>query len=289
MSTSSRPARSRRRALIASVAVIAGTAAAVAVGFSLPADATPSSTSGHHPSGAKPTIVLVHGAWSGTASWNGEVTALQHDGYTVRAITNPLRDLTTDSEFVADFIRTIKGPVVLVGHSYGGSVITNAAAEVSNVTGLVYVDGYAPAVGETSMSLNGAGSVLNRSASELYEQTPYPGAPAGGVETSLKLPVFIRSFGNDLPASQDKLLWATQGAATNVAFATPSKYAAWKTIPSWYFISTGDKVVTPSSELAMAHRAHSHITVFAGGSHLTLISHPSAVTAVILKAAHAHR
>lgn len=270
-----------RRAGLAATALLASTALLGVAAPAVAAPARPATTAS-----TKPTIVLVHGAWSGTASWNGEVTALRHDGYSVRAITNPLMDLTTDAEDVADFVRSIPGPVVLVGHSYGGSVITNAAAQVSNVKALVYVDGYAPEVGETSKSLNGAGSVLNQPDSALYDEVQYPGAPAGGVETYLKKSVFISSFGNDLSRATDTRLWATQGAATNVAFATPSAAAAWKTIPSWYFISTGDEVVTPSSERAMAKRAHSHVTVFHGGSHLTLISHPAAVTRTILKAVH---
>lgn len=144
------PRRGVRRGAFAAALL----ASAALLGIAAPAGASPARTA--TATATKPTIVLVHGAWSGTASWNGEVVALRRAGYVVRAITNPLLNLTTDAEDVADFVRTIPGPVVLVGHSYGGSVITNAAAQVSNVTALVYVDGYAPAVGETSKSLNGA-------------------------------------------------------------------------------------------------------------------------------------
>ena len=108
-----------------------------------------------------------------------------------------------------------------------------------------------------------------------------PGAPAGAVDLYLKKDVFLQYFGNDLPADVATRLWATQRTASTSAFETPSKFAAWKTIPSWYFISSGDQIITPTSEKAMAARAHSHVTVFDGGSHLTLISHPDAVTAVI--------
>ncbi len=109
---------------------------------------------------AKPTVVLVHGAWAGTSSWDGEASALRADGYPVRAIANPLRNLTTDAAEVASFVRTVDGPVVLVGHSYGGAVITEAAAGLTNVKALVYVDAAAPEVGETNGSLSGADSVL---------------------------------------------------------------------------------------------------------------------------------
>ena len=234
------------------------------------------------PNAVKPTVVLVHGAWADASSWNGEVTALQKQGYDVRAIANPLEDLTTDSQYVADFVRSINGPVVLVGHSYGGSVITNAAAGLPNVKALVYVDAAAPDVGETNGSLSGADSVLKHTPeAELFDKLPYPGAPAGAVDLYLKKDIFLHDFGNDLPQDEATRLWATQRAASTQAFETPSKAAAWKRIPSWYSISSGDQIITATSEKAMAERAHSHVTVFDGGSHLTLISHPDAVTAVI--------
>jgi pimeloyl-ACP methyl ester carboxylesterase len=234
---------------------------------------------------ARPTIVLVHGAWADASSWAGEMKSLQASGYTVRAIANPLQNLTTDSETVADFLKTLSGPIVLVGHSYGGSVITNAAAGDPNVKGLVYVDAAAPDVGETNGSLSGADSVLShRPKPELFDELPYPGAPPGGTDLYLKEDIFVTNFANDLPKQTAQQLWASQRAASTAAFDTPSLAAAWKTIPSWYFISTGDQIITPTSERAMAQRAHSTITEFNGGSHLTLISHPDAVTAVIQSA-----
>lgn len=234
---------------------------------------------------AKPAVVLVHGAWADASSWGGEVTTLQAAGYDVRAIANPLQDLTTDSEYVADYLKTIHGPVVLAGHSYGGAVITNAAAGLANVKALVYVDAAAPAPGETNGQLSGAGSILKKDTpAQLFSTTSYPGAPAGASELYLKKNIFIRNFASDLPRGEAGRLWASQRGASTAAFGTPSEAAAWKTIPSWYFISTGDQIITAASELAMAHRAHSHITMFHGGSHLTLISHPNAVTAVIASA-----
>jgi pimeloyl-ACP methyl ester carboxylesterase len=237
------------------------------------------------PGQAKPTVVLVHGAWADASSWSGEVATLQAAGYDVRAIANPLDGLTTDSEYVADYLKTIRGPVVLAGHSYGGSVITNAAAGLANVKRLVYVDAAAPAPGQTTGQLSGAGSVLTKmTPAQLFLTTTYPNAPAGASELYLKENIFIHNFASDLPRNEAERLWASQRGASTAAFDTPSTAAAWKTIPSWYFISTGDQIITPASELAMAHRAHSHITMFHGGSHLTLISHPNAVTAVIASA-----
>jgi pimeloyl-ACP methyl ester carboxylesterase len=234
---------------------------------------------------ARPTVVLVHGAWADASSWSTEVATLQAAGYDARAIANPLQDLTTDSAYVADYLKTIKGPVVVVGHSYGGAVITNAAAGMTNVKALVYVDAAAPAPGETNGQLSGATSILSKDTpAQLFFTTSYPGAPSGAEELYLNEGIFIHNFANDLPVSEAERLWASQRGASTVAFGTPSKEAAWKTIPSWYFISSGDQIITPASELMMAHRAHSHITVFHGGSHLTLISHPNAVSAVIASA-----
>src|ERR1700722_5348998 len=232
-----------------------------------------------------PTVVLVHGAWADASSWSGEVATLQAAGYDVRAIANPLQDLTTDSQYVSDYLKTIPGQVVLVGHSYGGAVITNAAAGLANVKALVYVDAAAPAPGETNGQLSGASSILTKDTpAQLFFTTSYPGAPAGASELYLNENIFIHNFASDLPSGEAERLWASQRGASTAAFNTPSKFAAWKTIPSWYFISTNDQIITAASELAMAHRAHSHITLFHGGSHLTLISHPNAVTAVIASA-----
>ncbi|MFI6621838.1 alpha/beta fold hydrolase [Streptomyces sp. NPDC050528] len=236
-------------------------------------------TPGHQPI----TVVLVHGAWADSSSWNGEIDELQRAGCAVRAADNPVENLTTDSEKVAAFVRAIPGPVLLVGHSYGGAVISNAAAEADNVVGLVYVDAAAPAVGEPLSALDGSTSVIaTKPASELFEQVP--GTPDGNTNLLLTENAFVNYFGDDLPKAQARQLWAAQTMTATPAIDTPSRYAAWKTLPSWYFISTGDKIITPESELAMARRAHSHVTVFHGGSHLTLISHPDAVTAVIAKA-----
>jgi pimeloyl-ACP methyl ester carboxylesterase len=215
-----------------------------ALGVSVsPADAEP----------LRPAVVLVHGAWADASSWDGEVEALTRQGYDVRAIANPLENL-----------------------------ITEAAAGNPEVKALVYVDAAAPDVGETNGSLSGADSVLKQKPeAELFDKLPIPGAPAGTFDLYLKRDIFLRHFGNDLPAETANRLWATQRTASTAAFETPASQAGWKTIPSWYFISSGDQIITPTSEYAMATRARSQVTTFDGGSHLTLISHPEAVTAVI--------
>ena len=296
--SSSRAARLRILLALPAVAAVAVALVAYSSGPTAAAAATRTAQGGvtesslvHHldaclPAGqARPVVVLVHGAWADASSWSGEVATLQAAGYDVRAIANPLQDLTTDSQYVSDYLKTIPGPVVLVGHSYGGAVITNAAAGLANVKALVYVDAAAPAPGETNGQLSGASSILTKDTpAQLFFTTSYPGAPVGASELYLNEDIFVRYFASDLPRAEAEQLWASQRGASTAAFDTPSRYAAWKTIPSWYFISSGDQIITAASELAMAHRAHSHITVFHGGSHLTLISHPDAVTAVIASA-----
>jgi pimeloyl-ACP methyl ester carboxylesterase len=256
------------------------TAAAIAVavvGYPVAALTVPAATC------TRPTIVMVHGAWADSSSWAGEVDRLQAAGYTARAIANPLRGLTSDTADVAAFLHTLSGPVVLVGHSYGGSVITNAAAGNRDIKQLVYVDAAAPAVGETTAQLSGAASALAAAPETLFERVP----TTGDTSLYLKEKPFLRSFGPDLPTATATALWARQRATMTSAFMTPSAAAAWQTIPSWYLIGSADKIITPQSQTAMAHRAHSRIRTVPGGSHLTLISHPQAVTDEILAAAHA--
>ncbi|WP_432985904.1 alpha/beta fold hydrolase [Dactylosporangium sp. CA-233914] len=228
---------------------------------------------------AKPTVVLVHGAWAGTSSWSGEVERLQRAGYPVRAYANPLQGLTGDAAGLSRFLGTIKGPVVLAGHSYGGAVITNAAADAPNVKQLVYVDAAAPAVGETTGRLSGAGSALGGDPATLYDTV--------GSDLYLKEPVFLDAFGPDLPKASARVLWAGQRPAAMAAFTTPSRAAAWQRIPSWYVIGSADRIITPESQAAMAKRAHAKVRTVPGGSHLTLVSHPGPVTEQILAAARA--
>src|SRR5258708_15446400 len=193
------------------------------------------------PGRAKPTVVLVHGAWADASSWSGEVATLQAAGYDVRAIANPLQNLTTDSQYVADYLKAIHGPVVLAGHSYGGSVITNAAVGLANVKRLGYVDSAAPPPGQTTGQLSGAGSVLTKKTpAELFYTTTSPGGSSGAPQLYLKETIFIHNFAGDLPQSRAKVTWASQRGASMTAFDTPSPAAAWKTIPSWYFITSGE-------------------------------------------------
>ncbi len=239
-------------------------------------------------SSAKPTIVLVHGAWADSGSWNAVTAILQHDGYTVYAPPNPLQGLKTDTAALKDFLKTIPGPIVLVGHSYGGEVITNAADGNSEVKALVYDDAYLPAKGEDLTDLTTAGSCFYLPPSQLptvFNFVSYPGAPSGDV-AYVKQSVFPGCFANGLPAREGAVLAATQRPLATNAFTDPSGTPAWATIPSWDIIGLNDHVVTPAEQLFMAHRAHAHITEI-NAPHLSMISNPWTVASVIIHAAQA--
>jgi pimeloyl-ACP methyl ester carboxylesterase len=285
MSLSPTPVRTLVRAAL--VALIAVAALLVPASSTLAAPnpgrhGAPVQTHSHAP---KPTVVLVHGAWADSSSWSGVITRLQRDNYNVLAAPNPLRSLSGDAAYLRDFLATVAGPIVLVGHSYGGAVITNAATGNPNVKALVYVDAFAPEQGETVNSLVGAGSALTADPATLFDIRPYPGAPAGDADVYLKASVFTDSFAQDLPRREATLLAAIQRPLTLAAGNEPSGVPAWRTIPSWYLLGTLDKIITPASQLAMAQRAHSHI-VKVRASHVSLISHPSATAKIILAAAH---
>jgi pimeloyl-ACP methyl ester carboxylesterase len=236
----------------------------------------------------KPTIVLVHGAWANTASWSGVIARLQAEGYSVDAPPNPLRSLAGDAASIADFLHTIKGPIVLVGHSYGGAVITNAATGNPNVKALVYVDAFAPAKGESALGLDSSkpGSALGAGPTKVFNFVPYPGAPKGDALLYVKPAVFEQAFANGLPAREGAVLAATQAPAAYSALTAPSGTPAWKTVPSWYVLGTIDRAIPSAIELFMAQRMHAHITRVHAG-HLSMIAEPAAVVRVITAAARA--
>jgi pimeloyl-ACP methyl ester carboxylesterase len=234
---------------------------------------------------AKPTVVLVHGAWADSGSWNGVALRLQKAGYTVDAPPNPLRGLANDSATISDFIKTISGPIVLVGHSYGGAVITDAATGNANVKALVYVDAYAPDEGESISMLTGAGSCLAvKDPTTVFNFAPFPGAPEGVVDAYVKQSLFARCFANTLPAATGNMLGATQRPLALNALTDASTAPAWKTIPSWAVVGTVDNIIPMASQLTMAKRAGAHITQIKA-PHLSMVAQPAAVTAVITKAA----
>jgi pimeloyl-ACP methyl ester carboxylesterase len=236
------------------------------------------------PAAPKPTIVLVHGAWADSSSWSGVISRLQADGYPVLAEPNPLRGLASDAAYLSAFIKQrTTGPVVLVGHSYGGAVITDAATADPTVKALVYVDAFAPAQGESVLGLQST-VPGGPDPDSLFDTVVYPGAPAGDADLYLKTPVVLQDFAAGLPAGQAEGIAATQRPVTLAALTAPSSAPAWKTIRSWYVLGTQDQIIAPSLQLMMAQRAHSDITRVAAG-HLSLITAPGVVTSVILAAA----
>lgn len=245
---------------------------------------------GHGPSKVKPTIVLEHGAWADGSSWNAVITRLNKHGYTVLASPNPLRGVAADSEYLRQFLATIAGPIVLVGHSYGGFVVTNAATGNTNVKALVYIDAFIPDQGQTVAGLTaGSGSALEPALvdpTSVFTLRPFPNAPVGVVDSYLLPKVVENSFAQDLPKREAALITATQlPAATNV-LGEPSGVPAWKTIPSWALIGTQDKIITPATQRAMATNAGAKISTVRA-SHVSLISQPGVVAKLIVAAANA--
>ena len=234
--------------------------------------------------GPKPTIVLEHGAWANTGSWDAVIQRLQADGYTVDAPPNPLQGLPYDSAYLADFLHSISGPIILVGHSYGGAVITNAATGDSQVKALVYVDAFAPAQGQTLAQLLAAYPGSCAVPANLTV-VPFPGAPAGVGDAYITQSVFPSCMANGLPAAEAQVQAATQAPIATIALTQPTGVPAWKTIPSWAVVGTADHAIPLALQLAMAENAHARITEV-NAPHLSMISDPGVVTSVILRAVH---
>lgn len=235
---------------------------------------------------SKPTIVLVHGAFADGSSWNGVIRRLEKDGYPVIAAANPLRSVRGDAAVVAGIVSSLKTPVVLVGHSYGGAVISEAAAGKPNVKALVYVAAFAPDVGETGAGLSGKfpGSTLGPA---LAPPVPIAG---GGNDLYIRQDRFRAQFAADVPETEARLMAAAQRPITEAALNEPATEPAWKTIPSWFVYGDSDKNIPAAANAFMAGRAQSRGTVVVkGGSHVVMVSHPGTVARVIEKAAAAAR
>src|SRR5262245_6130523 len=238
------------------------------------------------PQASKPTVVLVHGAFAESSSWETVVARLQAKGYRVVAAANPLRGVRNDATYVANLLDSISGPVVLVGHSYGGTVITNAATGKMNVKALIYVSGFAPDEGEASFALN----------------DKFPGATLGA---ALAPPVILADgekdlyiqpakyhaqFAADIPARIATMLAATQRPSAESAGSEPSGPPAWKNIPSWFIYGTADLNIPPALQPFMADRAGAkRIVAVKGASHVVMVSHPDLVANLIVEAANATR
>jgi pimeloyl-ACP methyl ester carboxylesterase len=231
----------------------------------------------------RPTVVLVHGAFADSSGWNGVVERLLAAGVPVRTVPNPLRGITADTAYATSALRQVPGPVLAVGHSYGGAVITNAGARAGNVVGLVYVAAFAPDEGERlgEIETGSTDSVLNTALVELHYPT------GEGTESASEFAIapekFHDTFAADLPEEQSSLMAVTQRPAAGLAFSEQNGTPAWRTLPSWAVVATGDKAAGSDVVRAMAERAGATI-VEAEGSHVIMISQPQIVTDVILQA-----
>jgi pimeloyl-ACP methyl ester carboxylesterase len=230
-----------------------------------------------------PTVVLVHGAFADSSSWNGVIERLQEKGVKVTAAANPLRGIENDSAYVASVLDETPGPVVAVGHSYGGAVITNAAKQAKNVVGLVYVAAFAPDEGETlgEVEAGSKDSVLDSAQVQLHYPSGNGGEPA--VESAIDPEKFHDAFAADLPTEETNIMAATQRPVAALAFTEKSGPPAWKDLPSWAVVATGDLAAGTDVIRSEAERAGATITEVEG-SHVIMISQPDVVADVILEA-----
>jgi pimeloyl-ACP methyl ester carboxylesterase len=230
------------------------------------------------------TVILVHGAYAESASWNDVTDQLVSEGHQVIAYANPLRTIAGDAAGLTELVRTIDGPLVLAGHSYGGAVITNVAAGAGDIIGLVYVAGFALEAGESPG--DAASLVPGGTLAETLQTVPLPG---GGVDTYIAPEQFHHQFCADLPAEQAALLAVAQRPITEAALSEPSGDAPlWKDVPSWFVFGDQDRNIPVGAHRIMAERGDSRRTVeIAGASHVVGMSHPAETAELILAAAHA--
>jgi pimeloyl-ACP methyl ester carboxylesterase len=230
-------------------------------------------------SAARPlTVVLVHGAFADSSSWNGVIERLQARGVPVTAVANPLRGISADSAYVASVLAQIPGPVLAVGHSYGGAVISNAATGAGNVVGLVFVAAFAPDEGERLIEVEGTSKDSVLTSALVPHQ--YPAGSGTATEFSIDPAKARDAFAADLSDAQAALIAAIQRPVAELAFSEPSGAPAWKTLPSWAVVATGDRAAGTDVVRAHAERAGAAITEVAG-SHVIMISQPQAVAEVI--------
>jgi pimeloyl-ACP methyl ester carboxylesterase len=229
-----------------------------------------------------PTIVLVHGAFADSSSWNGVIDPLQSAGHQMIAAANPLRGLASDAEGVSDLVRSIDGPVVLVAHSYGGAVISNVAAGAGEIAGLVYVNALAPESGESAFDL--AGKFPGSTTGDAVRPIP---RTDGTTDLALAPELFRDNFCADLPEAQAARMAATQRPVTQEALTEPSgDDPLWKKVPSWFVFGEEDRNLPAALHRFLAERAGARRTVeIPGAAHALSVSQPEATAEVILEAA----
>lgn len=229
-----------------------------------------------------PTIVLVHGAFAESASWDRVIDPLLSAGHRVIAAANPLRSLAADAQAVSDLVRTVDGPVVLVAHSYGGAVISNVDADAGEIIGLVYACAFAPDAGETAFKLAGMfpGSTLGDTVQPVSLRD-------GTTDLYIRQDRFHDQFCADVPAPQAARMAVTQRPATQESLVEPSgERPLWKDLPSWFLIGAEDRTIPPALQHFMAERAGARRVVeIPGGSHAIAVSHPDETAQLVLEAA----
>ncbi|XVV16166.1 alpha/beta fold hydrolase [Actinoplanes sp. CA-131856] len=263
-------------------------AAGLGVLIALTGVAGPAVADFRHPGKDKPTVVLVHGAWADGSSWDKVAAKLQHDGYTVVTPPNTLTGVSDDAANLRAYLDTISGPVVLVGHSYGGMVITSAALGDKQVKALVYVDAYIPDKTDSVFSLTSEvpGSVFAADPATVFDQVAIP-KNANAVDLYVKPSVFGKAFaGTAIPAKDVAVLAARQRPLVSSALTEEAGTPAWRTIPSWSVVGKQDAVIPPAEQIAMSQRARAH-TIVINAPHLSMVTAPGAVTGQIEAAAKA--
>ena len=286
----SRPVRSRPLAVATALLLIIAAAwiSRPSTSNAVAQEGTPAVAAARQSTGTKPTIVLVHGAFADSSGWAKSIRQLTDDGFEVIAAANPLRGLTADADYVRALLMTISGPIVLVGHSYGGAVITNAARGVNNVQALVYVAAFLPDAGESIATVvdpaKYPGSLLGPDTITV-RPVPNPAAPGGqDADLTISLEDFRAVFAGDVSARRADVMARTQRPLSATANSEPSGEPAWRTLPSWDLITKQDRAISPAGQRFMATRAGSHISTV-DSAHDVMVSHPRAVTAIIERAA----
>lgn len=241
-------------------------------------------TEGKAANGPRPTVVLVHGGFADATGFGAVIGALHERGFAAIGVPNPLRHLTDDAAYLADFLQTISGPIVLVGHSYGGAVISSAATANAQVKALVYLNGWMPDEGESIQQLLESEIVEGSQVPPALRPVPFKNPDGSdGVDLYIDRDAFREVFAGDVDAETALVMAAAQRPWSGAAAATPSDTPAWRTIPSWYLLGTEDHAIPPKAQRFMAERANARIEEVAA-SHASFVSQPEAVTQLILTA-----
>jgi pimeloyl-ACP methyl ester carboxylesterase len=230
-----------------------------------------------------PTVVLVHGAFADASGYAGVIRELRTRAIQVRAPMNPLRSLAFDADAIARYTTTLEGPIILVGHSYGGAVISQAASVVNGVIALVFLSAFAPDQGESCASVQEPFPPSLLASTSVPSPYDAPGAP-GGPDLFIKIADFHQTFCADLPAEVAAPMAVSQRPLSAAALTEQATVAGWKNLPAWYLLSEQDQAISPDCQRFMAKRMNANVESVSGGSHAAFIAHPDVAASVILRA-----